>query len=179
MDMTRQKRFRAASLSARVDRFCARCGSALAAFDDDGIERQRCARCGRIAYRNSKPAVGAIVARGGSVLLSRRARPPHAGEWDLPGGFLESGEHPEAGILRELREETGLAARVVRLAHVGMGRYDEDDTLNLVYLVEADGEPVAGDDSEELRWFALDALPPMAFGHEREALRAYARGPIP
>lgn len=162
-----------------MDRFCVRCGSALAAFDDHGIQRQRCTKCGHIAYRNSKPAVGAILVRGSNVLLSRRARPPHAGEWDLPGGFLESGEHPEAGIVRELREETGLAARVARLVHVGVGRYHEDDTLNLVYLVEAEGDFLAGDDSAELRWFQLDKLPPLAFEHEREALQAYARGTIP
>jgi len=157
---------------------CARCGGELVAFQEHGRERGRCERCGAVAYRNSKPCVGAIVRRADRVLLSRRAREPHAGLWDLPGGFLESGEHPEAGVLREVREETGLAARVVRLVGVAMGRYGDDDTLNLVYELAVDGEPEARDDSLEMRWFPLDALPEMAFEHERALLaqlRASAR----
>lgn len=142
---------------------------------EEGREAPRCGRCGHVAYRNSKPAVGAIVVRSGMVLLSRRAREPHQGEWDLPGGFLESGEHPEAGVVRELREETGTRARVVRLVHVDVGTYGEYDTLNLVYECELDGEPHASDDSGELRWWPLEAPPPMAFPHEREALRRFAR----
>lgn len=156
------------------ERFCPACGGALSPFDDHGRERLRCARCGRVAYRNPKPAVTAILRRGDAVLLSRRAHEPHRGAWDLPGGFLESGEHPEEGVRRELREETGLDARVLRLVHIGLGRYWEDDTLNLVYEVAAQGDPVASDDSSELRWFPLGSLPAMAFPHEREALRVYS-----
>lgn len=125
-------------------------------------------------YRNSKPAVSAILVRDGHVLLSRRAREPHKGMWDLPGGFLESGEHPEEGLRREIREETGLDATIVRLVHIGMGTYDGADTLNLAYEVRADGEPTAMDDSLELRFVKLDALPVMAFGHEAEAVRRYS-----
>ena len=155
-------------------RFCPPCGGLLLPHDDHGRERRRCASCGRIAYENPKPAVSAILARGGKVLLSRRAREPHRGEWDLPGGFMEVGETPEEGIVREIREETGLDARVTRLVHVDVGSYHEDHTLNLVYGCEAEGEPRAMDDSEELRWFPLDAVPPMAFPHEREAIRRWA-----
>lgn len=149
--------------------YCASCGGPLSPFDDHGVERMRCAD-GHVSYQNSKPAVGAIIRRGDRVLLSKRAREPHAGLWDLPGGFLESGEHPEAGIVREIREETGLRAEVVRLVGVGTGKYGEFDTLNLVYEVAAEGDAVPSDDSAELRWFPLDALPVMAFEHERELL---------
>ena len=41
----------------------------------------------------------------GGLLLARRGAPPHEGTWDLPGGFLESGELPDRGLRRELREE--------------------------------------------------------------------------
>ncbi|HET6403913.1 MAG TPA: NUDIX hydrolase [Candidatus Thermoplasmatota archaeon] len=150
--------------------YCATCGGPLEAFSDHGVQRRRCARCGAVAYRNSKPCVGAIIRRGDRVLLSKRAREPHAGLWDLPGGFLESGEHPEEGVLREVREETGLRAEVVRLVGVQTGKYGDDDTLNLVYELAAEGDAAPADDSLELRWFPLDALPPMAFDHERELL---------
>lgn len=140
------------------------------------MARLRCAKCGHVLYENSKPCVGAILVRGNAVLLSRRAREPHAGAWDLPGGFLEAGEHPEAGVVRELREEAGIDARVVRLAGIAMGRYEHAGrqlhTLNLMYVVEAQGdaEPRAADDSAEMRFWPLDALPEMAFAHEHEAL---------
>lgn len=149
--------------------YCPTCGGPLGTFDDHGVQRRRCPQ-GHVAYENSKPCVGAIIRRGDKVLLSRRARDPGAGLWDLPGGFLESGEHPEAGILREIREETGLSASVVRLVGVAMGKYGDLDTLNMVYELDAAGDAVPNDDSLELRWFALDALPTMAFEHERELL---------
>ena len=73
--------------------------------------------------------------------------------------------------MRELREEAGVRARVRGLLHVGTGSYDGDPTLNLMYLVDVEGEPDARDDSAEMRWFPLDALPELAFPHEAEALR--------
>lgn len=143
----------------------------------DGRTRARCPACRHVDWGNPKPAVGALVVRDGKVLLSRRAREPQKGMWDLPGGFLDAGEHPEAAILRELREETGLAARVVGLLAVATGEYQGAATLNLVYRCEAEGEPRAADDSAELRWFAPDGIPrPLAFPHEEAAVDAWRRG---
>lgn len=154
-----------------MDRFCPACGAALGSKVLHGTERQVCGRCGRVHYQNSKPAVGAIAVRQGKVLLSRRARPPHQDFWDLPGGFLEAGEEPLAGLRRELDEETGLKLLRAELHHIGIGDYAGQPTLNLMYVCDVEGEPVANDDSAELRWWSLDALPPnMAWPHEREAL---------
>lgn len=163
--------------AAVLARHCPRCGHATERVTLERRERARCPACGFIDYGNPKPAVGALVAREGRILLSRRARPPHQDEWDLPGGFLELDEHPEAAIVRELAEETGLRARVVRLLHVGLGTYFGHGTLNLVYECTATGEPHASDDSAELRWFSPSELPPFAFPHEREAVERWLRQP--
>lgn len=154
-------------------RFCPACAAPLPPPAGDA---QPCASCGATWWRNSKPCVGAIVVRGGRVLLSRRAGEPRAGEWDLPGGFLGFGEEPKDALARELAEETG--ARLVRARLVGLavGEYGEERTLNLLYACEIDGEPKAGSDSSELRWWPLDALPPLAFPHEERALRSLAPG---
>jgi ADP-ribose pyrophosphatase YjhB (NUDIX family) len=44
--------------------------------------------------------------------------PERPGWWTLPGGGIDFGEHPEAGALRELTEETGLVGRIVELLAV-------------------------------------------------------------
>lgn len=57
----------------------------------------KCGVCGKWHYHNSKPCAGALVVRDGKVLLAQRGVEPFKGYWDIPGGFLEAGEHPEHG----------------------------------------------------------------------------------
>ena len=84
---------------------CPRCGAHI---EVEG-RKAHCAACGYTQYESSSPTASAVlVDDAGRVLLARRAIDPERGKWDLPGGFLEVGEHPLDGLRRELREETGL-----------------------------------------------------------------------
>ena len=56
--------------------------------------------------------VGGVIIDRGRVVLIRRRFEPLAGHWSIPGGTLEVGEALEAGVARELLEETGLVVRV-------------------------------------------------------------------
>jgi len=56
--------------------------------------------------------VGAVIIDEGRVVLIKRKYEPLAGQWSLPGGTLEIGESLEAGVAREMREETGLEVAV-------------------------------------------------------------------
>jgi len=56
--------------------------------------------------------VGAVIVRDDQVVIVRRRYEPLAGRWSLPGGTLELGETLEAGVAREMREETGLEIEV-------------------------------------------------------------------
>jgi 8-oxo-dGTP diphosphatase len=62
--------------------------------------------------------VGGVVIEAGRALLIRRASEPLRGEWSIPGGMLELGETLQAGVARELLEETGLQVRVLDLIEV-------------------------------------------------------------
>jgi 8-oxo-dGTP diphosphatase len=67
-----------------------------------------------------KPVVGigGVVIEAGQVLLIRRGSEPLRGHWSIPGGTLEIGESLQAGVARELQEETGLEVRVLDLIEV-------------------------------------------------------------
>jgi len=142
-------------------RFCPRCREALRG----DAQRLECAACGFVAYASSKATAGALVEdERGRVLLARRAQEPFRGRWDIPGGFLEEGEHPLDGARRELREETGLEIEPLEFLGAWMDRYGGDSTaeatLNLYWIARAvGGEAAPADDVDDLRWFALDELP--------------------
>jgi 8-oxo-dGTP diphosphatase len=102
------------------------------------------------------------------LLLIRRRHPPFAGQYALPGGFVDYGETAEAAARRELKEETGLTARELRLVGVYSDpkRDPRGHTIGIAYLTTIEtGAPVAGDDAAEAEfradWRALD----LAFDH--------------
>lgn len=140
-----------------------------------------CADCGFVTYAHSMPTASAVVGDDeGRVLLSRRAHDPGAGLWDLPGGFLEEGEHPLECLGRELREEAGIALAEEQLLGIWMDRYEYKRrvvaTLNIYYSARiAEGTPTPADDVVELRWFASGEVPvaELAFGHIAEVLSAW------
>ena len=161
------------------DAFCPRCGGSLGQRSVEGRERQVCSRCGRIHYRNARPCACALVIEDGRVLLVRRAIEPFYGYWDIPGGFLEAEEHPAAGVVREIEEETGLRIRLTALLGIYVDTYgaEDDYTLNIHYLAAvAGGDPRPASDASELAWFAPRELPSdLAFDSDYQALKDWQR----
>lgn len=102
------------------------------------------------------------------IFLVRRKHPPFEGSWALPGGFVDQNEALDQAARRELMEETGLeAGELEQLGAWGEpGRDPRGHTVSVVYTTGVvDGEARAGDDAEDVRWFAIDELPTLAFDH--------------
>jgi len=93
-------------------RFCPRCATPLTwrtQMEDGGQkQRLRCPACGWTHWNNPTPVLAAIVeGEDGRVLLARNAAwPPQM--FALIAGFMEAGESPQAGVAREVKEETSL-----------------------------------------------------------------------
>ena|SRR5436190_4129154 len=156
---------------------CPRCGEALE-VDEQRVE---CAACGFVAYANPVPTATAVcVDEAGRVLFGRRAFEPDQGLWDLPGGFVDEGEHPLDTLHRELLEETGLEIEAGEFLGVWMDRYGYDSTaastLNLYWTARVlGGDERPADDVVELRWFAPDEIPwgELAFEVNAKVLSAW------
>ncbi len=114
-----------------------------------------------------RPLVGvlAVVRRGPRVLLVQRTQAGTAGRWTFPGGHLEFGETLTAGAMRELLEETGVAADPSHLLPPLDYIRDGDGAAPRMHYVlvpvVADwraGEGAAGDDAGDVRWVTLAEL---------------------
>ena len=144
--------------------------------EEHGRPRATCPACGFIHYRNPVPAAGVILPGRDGILLVKRKFEPAAGAWCLPAGFMEYGETPERCAVRELREETGVVARVTGLFGVYAG-FDDPRVRTVLILyaaVRTGGRLKPGDDAIEAGWFAASRLPRrIAFESHRQALAEF------
>lgn len=103
--------------------------------------------------------VGAVLVRGGELLLGRRSadRAWLPGAWDVFGGHIEPGESAEAALLRELREELGIAPSSTRLLGELSGATPDPWRLRLYAVTTWSGEPrnLQPREHDELRWCSL------------------------
>jgi ADP-ribose pyrophosphatase YjhB (NUDIX family) len=156
-------------------RFCPADGTKLGEPRPSG--GATCPLCGRSWYRNPAPAVGAAIVRDGKALVTVRARDPYRGKIDVPGGFLELGEHPVDGLKREVMEELGVEANVLwPPVMFAPHRYGDDGVhaLAIGFRVEiTSGEPSPTDDVADILWVSAEEIDPLDFAweHDRKFIR--------
>ncbi len=155
--------------------FCASCGAPLARPlpDVGGGPPLMCTGCGMSVYLDPKLAVAGVVQTGGRVLLLRRAQRDQAhGRWILPGGHVDRGEEVRGAVLREIREETGLAAELDGL--LGVYSYPGHPVVLLVYLARANGGRItANREALDIELFKPQDIPWDELGYQstHDALR--------
>ncbi|MHB8117523.1 MAG: NUDIX domain-containing protein [Methanothrix sp.] len=114
-------------------------------------------------------AVDAVILFQDGIVLIKRDRPPFAGSYALPGGFVEVGETVEAATVREAREETGLAIDLLGLVGVysNPARDPRGHVVSAAFLARGRGELLAGSDARSAQVFPLQSLPHLAFDHDK------------
>ena len=130
-------------------------------------------------YRSPLLVSAALIVQDGRVLIGQRRKGDrHSLKWEFPGGKVESGETPQQGLVRELREELCIEATV----GAEIARYQHDypggtSVLLLFYAVtQFLGEP-ASLVFEQIKWASLESLPEYDFlDGDLDFVRRIARG---
>ncbi len=97
-----------------------------------------CTTCGRHIYDNQAAAAGVVLRLPDNrVVLAKRARNPHKGKHDFPGGFVDRGENLEQAAVREIREELGLSIAQKDLRYICSGSFIYPFAGNTTYGTDA------------------------------------------
>ena len=141
---------------------------------------RHCANCGFTYYQNPRASTAAFIL---NALVARRGKEPAKGTLDLPGGFVDNNENAEQGMVREIREETGLVIDAGDVRYMfsipNVYHYSGMDihTLDLFFAchVPEDAEIKAADDAAELMWLPLREVYVERFGLRsiREAVHRF------
>lgn len=148
---------------------CPVCGSRDFRIND--FKSKQCGTCGFVYYMNPCSATCAFIVNSrNELLVVRRGKEPAKGTLDLPGGFVDNGETAEEGIVREIKEETGLDVTECRYLFSLPNIYPFSGinvhTLDMLFECKVDesAEAVAADDAEELMWIPVEEVDYRQFG---------------
>jgi NAD+ diphosphatase len=134
--------------------FCPRCATRLVEREAAGKSRPACPKetCGFVQWGNPLPVVGALVEHRDHVVLARGRGWPEK-MFGLITGFLEAEETPEAGVLREVKEELSLDAEIVSL--IGVYAFDLRNEFIACWHVRAPYAQVVKLSDELEAWKAI------------------------
>lgn len=157
-------------------RYCPLCGSEK--FVENNFKSKRCEACGFVYYFNpSSSMVAVIVNEKNELLAVRRAKEPAKGTLDLPGGFCDCYETGEEGVVREVKEETGLCVESATFLFSIPNIYPygglDIHTIDMFFLchVNSTRNAIAADDAAEIMWIPWEEVRPEDFG-----LKSISRG---
>ena len=149
--------------------YCPVCGSNN--FIEHNVKSKQCGACGFVYYANPSAATAAFILNSKQELLVvRRGKEPAKGTLDLPGGFVDMDEDAEEGMLREIKEETGLRLQKPQYLFSIPNLYEYSGmtihTLDLFFRldVEDDCNATAADDAADAMWLPLNKLDHTQFG---------------
>lgn len=159
--------------------YCPKCSGKLVYKAHGERERQACVSCSYILYENPVVGVAGILFDDRNrLLLGRRKGGTYSGMWCIPCGYLEYDEDIYGGLCREFREETGLDVTATELFAALSNFHDpETHTVGIWFRVKVIGGTLnAGDDLDDVAFFEIDSIPPLAFPTDGEVIEMLRRG---
>ncbi len=155
-----------------IYKFCPLCKEKLVEKIEGGYQRFKCPQCGFVHYRNPAPTAGVLVVENNRVLLVKRRFEPYRGLWVMPSGYIEYEESASETAVREVEEETGVCVELDGI-HAIESCFDDPrgNTVMILYRGHITGGNLeAGDDAEEVGFFAINNLPDIAFDLQKRIL---------
>lgn len=158
-------------------RYCPQCAKLLVRKEErPGEVHPTCPDGHFTFYDNPDVAAGGIVERDGKYLVLQRNIEPSKGKWELPGGFLNSGEGAEDAFKREVKEETGLEIEIVGYIGSFPSVYGSTGlkTVSVGYHAKVVGGTwKLSDESKQAKWVGLDEFPEVAHADDRRAIKMF------
>ncbi len=149
--------------------YCPKCGSSDFVFRDE--KAKQCNTCGFVYYFNpSSATVAFILNPQNELLVCRRAKDPAKDTLDLPGGFIDLFETAEEGVIREVKEETGLIVKeaIYQFSLPNLYVYSgfEVHTVDMFFLCKVDDTShiEAMDDVADCKFVTVNEVNPEEFG---------------
>ncbi|MCD6378942.1 NUDIX hydrolase [bacterium] len=164
-----------------IYKFCPICKEKLIERVEGGYPRLRCPHCGFVYYHNPAPTAGVLVIEDGRLLLVKRRFEPYRGFWVMPSGYIEYQESASETAVREAEEEAGVCVELDGI-HAVESCFDDPrgNTVMILYRGHIiDGSLKAGDDAEEVAFFAINNLPEIAFDLQKRILSKLKEEYIP
>ena len=140
----------------RINQFCSRCGHRMGNRQTE--RAKECPQCGLLKFPRLSPAIIVLVEHGHQLLLARaRHFPP--GLHSVIAGFVEPGETLEEAVVREVREEVGLAIKDIN--YFASQPWPFPHSLMIGFTATYAGGEISLDDTEieDAGWFTADNLP--------------------
>ncbi|MEC9022149.1 MAG: NAD(+) diphosphatase [Pseudomonadota bacterium] len=148
----------------KTHKFCGRCGGKTESRSAGHVRRCSNPNCGSEHFPRTDPAVIMLVSYGEKVCLARKSDWPKD-RFSVLAGFVEPGETPEGAVIREVKEEVGLAVTNVRYHSAQPWPFPAN--LMLGYFAEAESDEISIDDIEieEAKWVTREDLKPEALAY--------------